>query len=117
MSLSCECDYDGDYEWYWEQPDDYSILKTNRRQRCVSCKELIDVGSTVNAFYRYRYWKTAIEERIYGDDGEIPLATKYHCEECADLFWSLEALGFCGQPEENQHSLVAEYHQTYGTPQ
>ena len=44
-----------------------------------------------------------------GDDGEIPRANHYHCEECAGLFFSLEDLGYCGQPYEDQRELVREY--------
>lgn len=52
---------------------------------------------------------TDIEYRIYGDDGEIPRAPAYLCETCADLAFSLEELGYCPQPWENQRELVAEY--------
>lgn len=110
MPLSCDCDFgDGDYDWYFTVPHDYSILKTKRRQRCWSCKELIDIGAVVNAYYRHRNPKWDIEIKIYGEDGEICLATKYHCERCADLALSLAELGFCWSPDEDQRELVKQY--------
>jgi len=52
---------------------------------------------------------TDIECRIYGEDGEIPLASAYMCERCADLYFSLEELGYCVQPWEDQRDLVRDY--------
>jgi hypothetical protein len=48
------------------------------------------------------------------NDNEIPLADKYMCEECGDLYYSLEALGFCLTLGTNMHDLVQEYHEVYG---
>jgi len=112
MSLSCSCgDWDpdpGDHVWY--QPDRYCELETSQRKRCCSCTDLIDLGSTVAKVYHYRIPETDVEIRIYGEDGEIPLAIKYLCEECADIFFSLEELGYCNSPLEDQFELLDEYH-------
>lgn len=112
MSLSCSCDTDDDCEWMYFSPSDYSTLNTTRRKRCKSCGTLIEVGAIVATFERKRYARTDIEERIYGE-GEcaIPLAEWYHCETCADLYFSLVELGFCVQPDDNMHELVREYAQ------
>lgn len=94
MSISCDCS-GGDYEWWYNAPKDFSILGTNRRQRCYSCRELIDLGATVGKFENWRNPRNDIEERIYGDDGEIYMADTYMCETCVGLFWSMIELGFC----------------------
>jgi hypothetical protein len=98
MSLSCECDTD----WYpepgdivWNSPGDYTELKTKRRCRCISCKELIDIGAITIEFPRFKVPDGEIEERIYGEDGEIPRASFYMCETCADIYFSISELGYC----------------------
>lgn len=113
MGLSCDCDFDSfdDADWYFDQPQDYSILKTKRRQRCWSCNELITVGSVVNTYTKWRYPNSDIELKIHDWDeaAEIPLGTRYHCERCADLAWSLVELGFCWSPYDDQRELVKQY--------
>jgi hypothetical protein len=94
MSISCDCG-GGDYDWYYNAPKDYSVLRTNRRQRCYSCRELIDLGSDVGVFDNWRVPSTDIQVRIYGEDGEIPMADHYMCETCIGLFWAITELGFC----------------------
>jgi hypothetical protein len=116
MPLTCGCDVDddGDADWYWREQSDYSVLAPRgtgrpRRPRCQSCFDLINFGATVIRFERFRIANTDIEERIYGEGGEIPLAPYYHCERCADLFFSLTELGFCATPVEDMRELVREY--------
>jgi hypothetical protein len=54
MSLSCSCgEWDGD-GWYWKQSGDFTTLTGKRRKRCVSCNELIDIGSECVEFERSR---------------------------------------------------------------
>lgn len=123
MTLSCECEWEsepGD-TYFWDVTDYTSIaehapLKT-RRPRCWSCGDLIGLKDVSIAFLRCKVPEHDVEIAIYGDDGEISIATKYHCEECSDLYFSLDALGFCGQPWENQHGLVTEYADIYGGKQ
>jgi len=113
--LSCECDED----WYPEPGDqgiskiEYSTLQTSKRQRCWSCERLIEIGADVLVFSRYKVPYTDVEIKIYGDDGEIDLANKYHCERCGDIYLSLEELGFCVYPEDNQFELLDDYHKHY----
>ena len=110
MSLSCSCDYGDDPAWYYRPPKDYSILEASKRKRCGSCKELIDIGSTVALFRCSRPVRTEIEERIYGDAGYIEIADKFLCEECADLYFNLYELGFtCIAPDEDMRDLVKLY--------
>lgn len=98
MSISCDCDIDycpepGDVIWYW--PADYTELSTTRRCRCVSCKQLIDVGAVTAEFPRYKIPDSDIEERIYGEGAEILRASFYMCESCADIYFSILELGYC----------------------
>ena len=46
MSLSCDCGFDDDFDYYYSVQDPRP-LDTKRRQRCRSCRELIDIGATV----------------------------------------------------------------------
>lgn len=91
MSVACECGIDSDY--YFTAADDYSSLVTARRRRCISCAQFIAIGATVLELYRSRAPRSYIEEGIYGD--EVPLASKYFCEECADLYLSIVDYGYC----------------------
>ncbi len=110
MSLTCECN--DDYDWYYDTPNDYSLLETSRRKRCVSCAQLINIGAVVTKFTSWRRPTSDIEERIYGD--EVRMAAKFMCEECSDLFFSLHELGFCITISDSMHNLVAEYREIYG---
>jgi hypothetical protein len=112
MPLSCSCYFDPyeDGAWSYESPDDYQALDRRRAVRCASCRALIRPGDTAIKFTRWRSVVSDIEARIYGDDGEVPLGPMFHCEVCADLFFSLIELGFeCVAPDENMRELVQEY--------
>ena len=110
MSLSCECgDWDGD-EWWWHA-DDYSTLDTKRRRRCISCKDMIAVGSIVAKFLRGRIPRNDIEERIHGEE-EVPIAPWFMCERCADIYFSLAELGYCVSLHDDMRDLVKEYAET-----
>lgn len=115
MGLSCSCDTDWDGEgWYYIEPSDYSELTTSKRKRCCSCSKLIDISSIVAVFQRYRGPKTLVEENIYGEDGEISIASWYMCEECADMYYSLADLGFCIYlGDQSMRELTTEYASNY----
>lgn len=108
MPLTCDCDYDGDFAWYYGNGN-FGTLTTKRSRKCRSCSKRISVGEPVMEFDRWRQPENDIEERIYGDDGEMPLASYYLCEPCSDLYSSLEELGYCVSPDEDQRALVKEY--------
>lgn len=111
MGLTCSCDYDY-YEpgmTIWCEIGEYAPLSTKRSRKCCSCKEKISVGDTCCEIPRYKVPESDIEERIYGEDGEVPKASAYMCERCADLLFSLKELGYCEQPWEDQRTLVADY--------
>ncbi len=106
--LSCSCDWTGD-GWWYIPPDDFSPLKTSRRGRCCSCNKLIDIGSPVVAFERYRPPQSDIEVRIWGD--EVQLAYRYLCEWCGEMYFNLEALGYCHQLGDSMKETMKEYHE------
>ena len=100
MPLECYCGDEGYFDWSWYPPEDYTVLNTKRRQRCKSCKKLIDVGATVIKFDRFK-----LDE--FGE--EHSLAFWYYCEVCADLFFTFDELGYCLYLPENMHHLLREY--------
>ena len=116
MPLTCYCDWEGDIDTIWfEPPDDYSKLNTKRRKRCSSCGDLIDVGAIVIEWRRWRHPQDDVQLNIYAEDAELDLAPAYNCERCADLYWSLQDLGFeCVLGDEDMVELVKEYAETYG---
>lgn len=94
MSVACDCGTDGD--WWYHGPHDFQILNTKYSRKCFSCGDRIAVGADCGRFYRYRAPRDEppyIEDRIYGD--EVPLTTWYLCEECAGVYFSIDALGYC----------------------
>lgn len=108
--LMCSCDYDPDPgAKLWYDPKDCAPLATKRARKCCSCDERINVGDTCAEVPRVKVPDTDVECRIYGEDGEVPLAPAYMCERCADLAYSLDDLGYCSQPWEDQRELVKEY--------
>jgi len=114
MPLSCSC-YNDNPDFYVYPPADYSEMPVfKRRKRCASCETLIDAGAIVAKFTRDRCPRSGVEEAIYGDGPNIPLADQYQCETCADLYFSLVDLGFeCVMPDENMRALVREYAETF----
>lgn len=112
MSLTCECDdWDGD-GWYYHGPYEGNY-KPCRGKRCCSCGSMVRTGDTCVTFPRYRGPASEIEERIYGE--EVPLASWVMCETCGDLFWSLDALGFCiSIGADSMRELTRQYAEIYG---
>lgn len=107
MSLSCYCESDGDFEWYYLPPNDFSTLETKRSRKCSSCKQKIKVGETVAKFRRFRSPVNDIEERIYGED--VKLAPYYMCETCGGLFFAIQEMDMCCDIEKNIKEQIAEY--------
>lgn len=111
MSLSCSCaDWDpepGDIGWY--EPSDFSTYSGRRAKKCISCGARIAPGDTVGKWRRMKIPKNDVQIAIYGEEGEIPLASHFHCEVCAGLHFSLADLGYCSDPYEDQRQRVREY--------
>jgi hypothetical protein len=114
MPLSCSCDSD-EYDSYYEPPNDYRTYPVaTRRKKCSSCGDFINGGSACTEFKRYRFARTDIEEKIYGEGCEIWLASVWLCERCSDLYFSFEELGYeCVGPWENMVELAKEYGETH----
>jgi hypothetical protein len=110
--LACDCDYGDDVAWWHEGGSEVKPLDTKRMRRCRSCKERIAVGDDCMAFPR---WRTpnydSIEERIFGEGGEVWLATWYLCDRCAGLYESLDGLGFCNLLGQDLRAVCREYAQ------
>ena len=114
MSLSCSCgEWNGD-GWSWRCENDFTILKGARRKRCCSCKELINIGAECVELERLRYPITEVEERIYGEEGEINIASWYLCERCGEIYLNLDALGYCYNIGDDLREDLREYHQMTG---
>jgi hypothetical protein len=113
MSLSCNCDWDGDTEgldWWWNDHSSLKPIDSVRRKRCCSCKELISHEDECLEFYRFRNARSYIEEEIYDDEG-VPLASWYMCEGCSGMYLALEELGYCIQIGDSMRECVAEYNE------
>ena len=115
MGLMCSC---GDWGFepgmvIWENPNDYAPLATKRGRACCSCGEHIAVGDTCCEVTRWKVGECEYEWNRFGDEYGPPRASKYLCERGSDLYWSLDELGFCGQPWENQIELAKEYAEVY----
>ena len=113
MSLSCFCPEYYEPVWWHYTPSDYSTLTRSKRQRCKSCHKLIDIGAICTEFERWRDPISRVEENIYGEDGEISLASWYMCEECSDIYFNLKELGFCIQLGDSMQELLKEYRDLY----
>jgi hypothetical protein len=112
MSLSCDCDWYPEPGDTWvDAPYDFAELDTSRRKRCKSCNHLIDIGSLALKFDRYKVPDTDAEVRIYGEEGEIPIAPYYLCESCGDIYMSLSELGFCLNMTESMKEQLEQYHE------
>lgn len=112
--LSCSCDdWDGD-GWAWEHPIDFEPLETSKRKRGCSCKKLIGIGADCLEFERFRYPKNDIEDRIYGEQAEIYLASWYMCDKCGEIYLNLDALGYCISIEIPMREYLAAYHEVTG---
>lgn len=114
MSLSCTCDYMDidDPDWWFYEPNDFSIFQKKRRKRCNSCGRLIDIGSPCLEFLRDRPPCTDIEEMIVGDD--VPIASLYFCEWCGEQYFNLSDLGYCLTPEDDMIKCLKEYYELTG---
>ncbi len=110
MSLSCYC---GDeFDWYYYAPTDMTVLGARRARRCCSCHTRIGPQDQCAVFERTREPNDYIEERIYGEGPEaVPLAPRYMCETCFDLYSALDEHGYCIKLGDDMRALVREHAQ------
>lgn len=109
MSLSCSCDYEPEpgATWSW-WPDEFTEMPARkRRARCAdkSCRRILNPGDVVGEFREIKVPESDVEVAIYGEDGGVPRASEYLCEDCAGLFFSLTDLGFCLDQAEVREAL------------
>ena len=113
MSLTCSCDSDWDPEpgdWFWSKAaSDYKPLPFKKSKKCCSCGEKIKPGDLSISHPRAKVPDTDVEVKIYGEDGEVPLASDWMCEKCGDLYFSLDDLGYCVNPRDDMRELVKQY--------
>lgn len=108
MPLSCYCSEESDY-YYDKIPEDFSKLETSRRKRCNSCRQLINIGDEVLKIPTWRYPNSDIEDKIYYAGGQVPLAPRYLCAKCGEIFLNLTEYGYCVNIEENMHDLLRDH--------
>lgn len=108
MPLSCECPDSDHYDWYYEYPDGYIAhpITFMRGRRCHSCDcVMIRPGDLCVEF-----------KCTKGDENETPLASKWLCERCGDMWFNLNGLGFCPTINDSMPQLHAEYIREYNPP-
>lgn len=115
MPLNCRYD-PGDYldydEWHHGPTGDYYTImpKLKRRKRCASCGKLIAAGATCTEFLISRAPRSGIEYSIYGDgENGVPKASRWLCESCSDIYFSLDDLGFDVGPYEDLRETLKDY--------
>lgn len=106
MSISCGCDYDGDY--FTDPSQDFNTMpRLKRRKRCMSCGVLLNPGDDVLQFENWRYPRNDIEESICGD--KVLLADTFLCEECGEIYMNLDAAGMCIIIDGDLHDDLRTY--------
>jgi len=108
--LSCECETG--HEVFYETPENFTVLKTSRRRRCISCNKLINLGVLCLSFFRSCLPRSYVAEIIY--DETVPLANRYMCEECGEIFFNLTELGYCFLLGDDMRAALKEYHNLTG---
>jgi hypothetical protein len=99
MPLTCSCR--DDYDFYYDSPDFYDIFNQKRRKRCVSCGDLIDIGSHAGRFPQYEFDECGNKKYM---------ASEWMCEICTDIFFILEDLGYCiVLGADDMKDLLGEY--------
>lgn len=116
MSLSCsyDCDWElGPGARYFDPDDDFSPMpEGRRRKRCHSCRKLIEPNTPVIRLPEFKCAATDIEEKIYGD--AIPMADKYLCEECGEIYLNLSAAGYECLLQDAMQDNLREYWEKTG---
>lgn len=110
MPLSCSCGDSDDWTWTYQPPDHYTTFPILRRRKRCTCGVLIKPGEECAKFECSRPPISDVELSIYGDDMDaVPLADRWLCERCSDLYFSFAELGYCVGPDEKMLELAEEY--------
>jgi hypothetical protein len=122
MHLTCGCDFDyQEYDQWHFGPtgDDYTVMpKFPHRRKCASCGSIIEAGAICTKFPISAAPKSDIDVRIHGDGEEgVPRAPRWLCESCSDIYFNLDALGFCVGPWDDMREMLADYQYEYGKTQ
>jgi len=113
MSIFCACNCSDECAWYYYHNDPEPVQR-NRATRCISCKTKIKPGDMAAHFFRFRHPKTEIEEKIFGEGGEIPMATWFMCQDCYTIFKAFDKLDVCiDLGNDNVHDCLAEFNRDY----
>lgn len=97
--LSCYCDIDS-AEWYYTPARDFEPFPIGRRKRCCSCKELINILEPCVELFRIGYDE---------DGNEKELSSWFICEECGEIFFNLEAAGYCYYAGDSLQENLRDY--------
>ena len=89
--LSCSCG--SDCESWYEATKDFTPLNKVYSRKCASCEERIPVGAPALMLLCYREPRSLYEEHRFGE--EVPMAEKYYCEKCGEIYMNLTAVGYC----------------------
>jgi len=110
MSISCSCDVDReDAAWFWIKDDACTQLKTKRSRKCCSCKTKLNPGDMALIIERWRRPDSEVEDRIYGEDGEIKLADWHSCPYCASIANIVSKHGACYDISSDIQDQIIEH--------
>lgn len=110
MALSCDTYFDdGECDWYWYWPSDFTTTSVGRRKRCRSCKQLIGICEDAVEIPRYRYAQSEFEMNFYGEGCEIDMASWWMCEDCGGLMLSLLEHGYALSIDDDMRVLAKEH--------
>jgi len=111
--LGCYCAEPVGTDWYYFEPDDFSVFENDRGKSCKSCQKKIAKGEICLRFPRGRATKSfSVEEIIYGDAKR--LADYYVCEKCGEIWFNLTELGYCLRLGDNFKEALVEYWEKTG---
>lgn len=113
MSISCAVDCE-EAAWYYIVQDLPLRLTSKRGKRCMSCKEIIKPGKSFFMIKRWREPRTDIEDKIYGEGGEVPLAPWHFCADCGPIYHALEKYNVAiNIQDDDLRALLKEFNEIY----
>lgn len=110
MALACDNDYypePGEVTWW--PATTWTRHSRKRIPKCVSCGTRVPAEKDCLEFARFKVPDSDIEVRIYGEDGEIPRASKFMCWECGWRYLALHRHGYAINIYDNMAALMREH--------